>query len=167
MLRLRPYRESDADIITGWIKDEQTFRKWSADLFQSYPINGQDLNDFYYDFGKERDFWIMTAIDDAKIVGQLFMFFTNDEKTKVRFGFVIVDDSIRGRGYGKEMLKLAAKYAFEILKVEKISLGVFENNENAYRCYSSIGFKQCSYKYYNIMNQQWKGIEMELEKKDF
>lgn len=36
-------------------------------------------------------------------------------------------DAKRGMGYGKEMLKLSLKYAFEILKVKKVTLGVFWN----------------------------------------
>ena len=50
---------------------------------------------------------------------------TDEEKKTLRFGFVIVNDTKRGMGYGKEMLKLAIKYDFDILKVEKITLGVF------------------------------------------
>ena len=38
MLRLRPYRKSDAEYIVTWIKDEVTFRKWSADRFDSYQM---------------------------------------------------------------------------------------------------------------------------------
>ena len=59
----------------------------------------------------------------------------------MRFGFVIVDSSKRGKGYGKGMLELAIRYAFDILKAERITLGVFENNAPAYRCYKAVGFR--------------------------
>lgn len=61
----------------------------------------------------------MTAFDETGVVGHLIMRFTDEEKKTLRFGFVIVNDTKRGMGYGKEMLKLAIKYAFDILKVEK------------------------------------------------
>jgi hypothetical protein len=38
MLRLRPYKASDADIIVTWLKDELTFRNWAADRYKKYPI---------------------------------------------------------------------------------------------------------------------------------
>ena len=70
------------------------------------------------------------------------MRFTDKEKAVLRLGFVIVDDSKRGKGYGKEMIRLALKYAFEIMKVEKVTIGVFENNASAYHCYQSVGFRE-------------------------
>ncbi len=67
----------------------------------------------------------MTLIDNNTVAGHLILRFTDKERTILRFGFVITDDSKRGLGYGKEMLNLALKYSFEILKVNKITLGVF------------------------------------------
>ena len=93
------------------------------------------------------------------------MRFTDTEKKVLRFGFVIVDDTKRGMGYGKEMLQLSLKYAFEILKVEKVTIGVFENNPLAYFCYKSVGFKDVqtdSYEYYSFMNEKWKCLELEI-----
>ncbi|WP_443741574.1 hypothetical protein [Treponema berlinense] len=58
------------------------------------------------------------------------------------------------------MLLLSIKYAFEILKVEKITLGVFENNKSgAYYFYKSCGFTEVLVKnpeYYTINSETWK-----------
>lgn len=35
MLRLRPYKEIDAQTITSWLTDERAFYLWSAVLFIS------------------------------------------------------------------------------------------------------------------------------------
>ena len=40
------------------------------------------------------------------VVGHLIMRYTDEKQTVLRLGFVIVDDSKRGLGYGKEMLRL-------------------------------------------------------------
>lgn len=37
---------------------------------------------------------------------------------------------------------MAIRYAFDMLKAEKITLGVFENNPSAYYCYKSVGFRE-------------------------
>ncbi|MBR1441007.1 MAG: GNAT family N-acetyltransferase, partial [Lachnospiraceae bacterium] len=47
----------------------------------------------------------------------------------------------RGSGYGTQMLSLGLKYAFEILGVSKVTIGVFENNEPAHKCYQKLGFR--------------------------
>lgn len=121
----------------------------------------------YYDRDKNnRRIWGMTAFDDLDIVGHFIMRFPNEHRfDEIRLGFVIVDDQRRGNGYGKEMLSLAVQYAFDFLKVKKISLGVFENNKAAIKCYESCGFKKVKLENtesYHCMGDVWNCIEMEL-----
>lgn len=171
MLRLRPYKKCDAQHIVKWIKDETAMRKWSADRYDSFPITEADINRKYMEYNgdciESDNFYPMTAFDESGIVGHMIMRFTDEDKTILRFGFVIVDDSKRGMGYGKEMIKLAIKYAFEILRVEKITLGVFENNLPAYFCYKSAGFKDIQLNepiYYSVLGEKWKCLELEIVK---
>lgn len=164
MLRLRPYKKCDAQCIVSWIKDEVAFRKWCADRYEKYPISAEDMNRQYDATDDTDSFFAMTAFDESGVVGHLIMRFTDPDKKELRFGFVIVDDAKRGMGYGKEMLKLSIQYAFEILKVEKITLGVFENNPSAYYCYKSVGFRDIESKeneYYRILGEDWKCLELE------
>lgn len=165
MLRLRPYKNCDAEYIAGWIKDEVAFRKWCADRYDKYPICAEDINKHYSACADSDSFFEMTAFDESGVVGHLIMRFTDEKKKELRFGFIIVDDSKRGMGYGKEMLQLSIKYAFDILKVDKITLGVFENNESAYHCYKAAGFKDVELdevEYYHIFGEDWKCLELEI-----
>lgn len=167
MLRLRQYKKCDAKYIASWIKDEVAFRKWCADRYENYPISPEDINKHYDSVAYTDDFYQMTAFDDTGAVGHLIMRFIDEDKKILRFGFIIIDYNKRGKGYGKEMLQLALKYAFEILKVDKVTLGVFEKNESAYYCYRSVGFKDVyekETKYVNILNENWKCLELEIEK---
>ena len=77
----------------------------------------------------------------------------------IRFGWVIVDNSIRGKGYGTRMLRLGLKYAFEILGAKKITIGVFENNKPAYNCYKNAGFVDTGV----TIEEPWNIIEMEID----
>lgn len=168
MLKLRPYQKEDAKDIVTWIKDEKDFRQWSADLFSKYPIEAKDLQENYDNAMKSmgENFIPIVVYDDSGIVGQLFIRFPDNEKKTARFGFVIVDDTKRGLGYGKEMLQLALKYTFDQWKVNKVTLGVFENNPSAYFCYKAVGFediKEAEPVFYTIMGEQWKCLEMEYK----
>lgn len=168
MLKLRPYQKEDAKEIVTWIKDERDFRKWSADIFLKYPIEAKDLQENYANAIKSMSngFIPIVAYNDSGIVGQLFIRFLDNEKKTARFGFVIVDDTKRGQGYGKEMLQLALKCAFEQLKVNKVTLGVFENNPSAYYCYKAAGFEdieEAEPVFYTIMGEQWKCLELKYK----
>lgn len=167
MLRLRPYKKCDAKRVVSWIKDEISFRKWCADRYNKYPINENDINSYYSTMEDLDTFFPMTAFDETGIVGHLIMRFIDENKKILRFGFIIVDDKKRGQGYGKEMLQLSIKYAFEILKIQKITLGVFDNNKSAYYCYKAIGFQDVKLEdneYYHILNEDWKCLELEIRK---
>lgn len=173
-LRLRPYKSCDAKSIISWCKDEVSFRKWSADRWERFPITEADMNRKYIDCNGDcsdmDNFYPMTAFDESGVVGHLIMRFTDEKKASLRFGFVIVDDSKRGMGYGKEMLELALKYAFEILKVEKVTLGVFDNNMPAYYCYRAAGFwdiEMAEEEKCNVCGKTWNVLELEIEKKDY
>lgn len=170
MLRLRPYKNCDAEKIVSWCKDEISFRRWVADRYESYPITAEDMNNHYNNFANSDNFFQMTTYDESGVVGHLIMRFTDTNKSILRFGFVIVDDSKRGKGLGKEMLALSLKYAFEILKVKQVTLGVFENNISAYYCYKSVGFKDIQLEeteYYNVLNERWKCLEMKMDYSDY
>lgn len=107
-----------------------------------------------------------TAIDDNEIIGFFIMRRPNEFFEELRFGFVIVDLEKCRQGYGKKMLKLRLKYAKEIFGVNKVSLGVFENNKPAYDCYKSIGFNDVSkdeIEKYTVMGEEWNCIELEIK----
>ena len=167
MLRLRPYKACDAETIVTWVGDEVAFRKWCADRYDHYPISAADMNAHYDNVAQDDNFYQFTAFDETGIVGHLIMRFTDQEKKVLRFGFVIVDPDKRGKGYGKEMLELAIKYAFEILKTEKITLAAFDNNPEAIRCYKSVGFKEVipdEERPFCPFDEDWKRVEMEIER---
>ena len=117
MLRLRPYKPCDAKTIAGWIKDEISFRKWCSDRFESFPITAEDINRKYINYNgdcmEEDNFYPMTAFDETGIVGHLILRFIDAEKKTIRFGFVIVDDNRRGKGYGKALLRRLAQLTLE------------------------------------------------------
>lgn len=167
MLRLRPYIEKDAQHVVTWFRDERTFWFWGTDKYKNYPISADELNNYYAAYANNDDFYVMTAFDDSTVVGHMVLRFLDESKTNLRFGSIIVDDSKRGKGYGKEMLELALKYAFEILKTKKVTVCVFDNNPAAYSCYEKTGFHKVTGKdpeIYHLMNEEWAYIELEMNR---
>ena len=166
MLRLRPFKPCDAEKIVSWIPDEHAFYLWSADRYGHYPITAADMNRYYANDDQNPNLWPMTAFDESGVVGHLIMRFTDAEKKVLRFGFIIVDLSKRGKGYGKAMIQLAAKYAFEIAGAEKITLGVFADNPAAYHCYLAAGFHEVpgAAETYRINGEDWECLELEWNK---
>lgn len=167
-MKLRPYKSCDSKIIAEWIKDENVFKKWGGERFGNYPINANIIDEKYIknngDCIEADNFFPWTAIDENdRIVGHFIMRYTDGNNKQLRFGWVIVDDTLRGKGYGKQMLMLGLKYAFDIFNVDKVTLGVFENNTSAHSCYKKVGFTETEI----IEEKPWNIIEMEFLKEDY
>ena len=158
-MTLRPFHPNDAETILGWCKDKQAFRKWSADRYKDFPAKREDMMEQY----KGDSMYPLTAVVGENIIGHVLLRFLSEDKTLVRFGFVIVDDTKRGKGYGKQMLQMVIKKAKEEFGVQKITLGVFDNNPSAFHCYDSLGFKVIGTDTYLIDGEEWTGKEMELD----
>lgn len=166
MLVLRHYMDSDACVITQWLKNEYAFCQWSADRYENYPITAEDMNNYYSQYSDE-DLFKLTAVEENEVIGHITIRFIDDARKIARLGFVIVDDTKRGKGYGKQLVLSALKYAFDELKADKVTLGVFENNIPAIQCYLSCGFKTVEkedVESYQCMGEVWNCIEMEIFK---
>ena len=154
-MRIRKYTSADAAAILSWTRDEKAFYQWSAGVLGTYPITEED-----FAFVENLD--AFAAYDDDGIVG-FFTLRKPSEQNILRIGFVIVDPDKRGKGYGKQMMKLALEYAFGQRGAEAVSLGVFENNLPAYYCYKAAGFEDVvldETETYEVLGETWNCREM-------
>ena len=166
MLRIRPYKSNDSKFIVNWISTEEEFVKWCANLI-NYPFTEESMEITKETFEKNENGWLFTAIDKNGLpIGFLSMSKADYENNSVHLGFIIVDSSKRNNGYGKEMIRVAIKYAFEILNVSRVTLKVFDNNPRAHACYKSLGFIDEKYeeKSFPYKDQLWGCYHMAIEK---
>ena len=167
-MTLRPFNINDAPTILSWCKDKHAFRLWSADRYKEFPAQPDEMMEQY----KGENMYPLTAVVEEEIIGHILLRFPSEDKSVIRFGFVIVDDSKRGKGYGKQMMQLAilkAKQDFGARNItlgvfdnNPITLGVFDNNPSAIHCYESVGFVVTGTDTYAIDGEEWTGKEMEL-----
>ena len=106
-MQLWPFNPDDAATILNWCKDQHTFRLWSADRYKDFPAKSEEMMEQY----KGNNMYPLTAVFYGAVIGHILMRYPSEDKTVIRFGFVIVDDSKRGMGYGKQMLHIAIDYA--------------------------------------------------------
>ena len=154
MIRIRPYKDSDAEKIRAWCRDEETYYKWTAGILGDYPLTEEQ-------FRKTGALMRFTALDEKEVAGFFTVRNPGDTLDELRIGFVIVDPAKRGRGIGREMLRLGVRYAFTIYHAERVSLSVFENNLPACSCYRAAGFSETGVKEkYVIRGEEQVAIEM-------
>ncbi|MCR5296007.1 MAG: GNAT family N-acetyltransferase [Clostridiales bacterium] len=168
MLRLRPYKSCDAEIIARWIRDRDVFLKWGGELFGAFPIGAETIDEMYRvkngNCSEPDNFYPWVALDEEnRLVGHFIMRYMHGDHRVIRFGWVVVDNSARGKGTGTEMLRAGLKFAFEMLGADRVTIGVFENNDPAHRCYRKVGFADREV----VQKDPWNVIEMEIRKTDY
>lgn len=139
-MRIRPYIESkDYEHIEKWVDDERAHALWCANLIP-YPMTKENLRRI---LEKSAADWTDSAYvateDNGDVIG-FFCYSVNVDDNSGFLKFVIVDNTLRGKGRGKEMLQLALQYAFQITGVQSVQLNVFAENTAARRCYEKAGF---------------------------
>ena len=157
-MELRAYTPEDAGTILSWSKDERSFYQWTAGVMGAYPISSEE-------FRFVENLTAFTAYDGTERVGFFTLRRPDPAVDELRIGFVIIDPGKRGKGFGKEMLKLGIRYAFDECGAKTVSLGVFENNPAAYHCYRAAGFEEIipeEPEEYDVLGEKWKCIEMRI-----
>lgn len=164
MLRLRPFRTIDAKTIITWTSNPKEFYMWSAGLLGDFPVSEQKLLDAVSARENNIRYFPLVAFDEDGIVGFLTIRTPTEDDKKVALGYVIIDPNKRNKGYGKQMLKLTLKFAFELYGANEVSLDVFDSNIQAYNCYKSIGFKETGkQELFNLDEYTWNYIEMVIK----
>ena len=167
MLRLRPFNfNKDFEELKNWSADERVHAMWCANLIP-FPIEEdgfkKTMNDFSERFG---DSPFVATTEDGKLAG-FFCYSLNLENNEGMLKFVMINPSMRNKGFGKEMLQLAAKYSFEITKADSLQLNVFPENIGAKKCYEKVGFteRKTDLNAFKYKDESWGRCNMVLKLK--
>lgn len=168
MLRLRPFKLHEADAIASWFSnaDEETFRKWGKNNF-NYPLTVKELDEFFKKTQSDDNAWQLAAIDnDGRLVGHFQMRCADYLSESIHLGYIVIDPEMRGKGYGKEMICCALNYAFDILKMKRVTVNVYDSNPAAHKCYLSVGFRDESFEEnaLSFNDETWGVYKMAIEK---
>lgn len=139
-MRIRPYiPDKDYEYVSKWIDSERTHALWCANRLP-YPMTRKSFHDFMEKISTDWSDSAYTTTEDCVQSIGFFRYSVNAEDNVGFLKFVVTDSTKRGMGYGKAMLKLALKYAFQITGARAVQLNVFKENTWAKHCYESIGF---------------------------
>lgn len=143
LCRLRPIRRSDAMISIGW-RNNPEIR--NAVMGYRFPVT-ETMEDRWYDqvlaeqSGRRATFAIEENIDGV-FIGFVHLTEIDWPSRAAQFGIVIGDTSRQCRGIGSEASRLALRYAFNTLNLDRLELRVSEPNTRARHIYQKLGFRE-------------------------
>ncbi len=96
------------------------------------------LYDMRIDEGGSHLFAIML---DGKVIGEVGLRHYSDETKECELSVHMMNDSVKGKGYGTQAEKLAIDYAFDVLGAESIFAESLIKNARSQHIMEKLGFK--------------------------
>ena len=144
MIKLEYFTADDFATLKEWISDEELLLNWAGSSFR-YPLTDDKLNWYIRDANNfdNSDTLIYKAVDTVTggTAGHISLTAINRPNRSARITRVIVGNPAeRGKKIGEQMIKAVMQIGFQDLKLHRMSLGVYDFNEPAIRCYKNCGF---------------------------
>ena len=146
MIRLELIKKEDLYKIVEWNRNKSAndLVQWAGPLYE-YPLTLSQVEKYFLDEKNKEvvDTYIykIISISTEEIIGTVELREVDRENKIARVcRFLIGEEKERGRGIGALALKEILRSGFEDREFEKITLGVFDFNKGAVRCYEKVGF---------------------------
>lgn len=146
MIRLESFEKEDFDQLIKWIDSESLMINWSGFLFR-YPLNNESL-DWYIEHTNNvetSDAFVYKAVETetGSVVGHISLGGISRKNKAGRISRVLIGNTAeKNKGYCCKMVTEILKIGFDTLKLHRISLGVYDDNLAALKCYEKAGFVQ-------------------------
>lgn len=132
-------------------KDLKLFQKWINDLEVTmfltrapFVFTFEDELEWFKDREKRKNDLHLAIVDKKKgnAIGLTSLHNINNAYRTADFGIMIGDKRYWSKGYGTEATILMLDFAFNVLNVNNIMLGIYDFNKRAQRVYTKVGFKK-------------------------
>ena len=141
-LYLSNIERKDMLYLYQWFSDSEFLKYY--DYYPPIPQTEEEVDKIFKDYEqrKEAKVFAIKRFEDNNIIG-IAGFDDIVFENKVATLFIgIGNSSLRGKGYGKETMKLLLDYGFNNMGLHRIQLNVLEYNISAIGLYEKSGFKK-------------------------
>ncbi len=168
MIKLEYFVKSDCAQLINWIKDEELLINWSGTLFH-FPLTEESMNWYIEDINDlNTSSALVYKVKDTEtntVIGHISLGNISRKNQSARITRVLIgDEENKGKGFCKKMIKAILKIGFEDLHLHRISLGVYDFNTSAIKCYQKAGLmiegntRECLL----VKDKWWSLIEMSI-----
>ncbi len=132
------------------VEDAALWTRWLNDLDVALPLGDEAYSTITCE-GVRRDLetiasrdHVFTVVDRStdRPIGRCLLFAVNLVDRTAEAGIFIGEKDCWGRGLGTEAMRLLLDYAFSLLNLRSVMVGVFDFNERAMATYRRLGFRE-------------------------
>ena len=131
------------DSFSRWHRDSEFMRLLNTNAARLHSAKKMQkwLEEDLEDQKNEQHWFTIRRLTDDKLLGDIDLFVYDWPSRDAFVGLGIGEREFWGKGYGTDVMRLALRYAFLELNLQRVSLTVFEYNPRAIRSYEKAGFK--------------------------
>ncbi len=139
---LRPFERSDAE----------TYLRWRSDAgpmdLAGYPDRAplslaqaqKRIEDVTASFGRDEYAFAICLVEGERPIGEASLFRLDRANGSAELGIFIGEVEEWSKGYGTDAVSALVDFGFGALRLERIALNVWTENERAKRAYEKAGF---------------------------
>ncbi|CAG0969997.1 MAG: GNAT family protein [Candidatus Methanoperedens sp.] len=133
--------EDISQFYVDWMQDEEVIQ-FLESRWKSYTLN--DLRDYVKktNDGINNFLFGIFLIENDEHIGNIKIGGINQIHRSGDVGILIGNKKMWGKGYGTEAIKLATKYAFEELNLNKVFAGMYANNQGSFDAFMRAGYRE-------------------------
>lgn len=144
----QPISHKDIELLRNW---RNKFENRTNFIFDEVISSEQQIN-WYLSYKVKNDdvVFMISEMSSGKLFATASLYNIDFKSSSAEFGRLMIgDEDFKGKSIGKVITSALISYAFNDLKLSKIYLEVFADNEIAIRTYERSGFVAFSQFYVN------------------
>ena len=153
LVRLRPPRSDDALLAITWFEDMEVTRFLSRQTPPSLEMEKEWLDKM----ARDSDCLIWIVEHEGRAVGVTGIHEISWRDGYGTTGTIIGDKAVWGRGLGRELMQVRARYAFTQTPLRKLKSAYYDGNEASARAQAAAGYRVVGrYRADRFMDGRWR-----------
>ncbi|RHX79724.1 GNAT family N-acetyltransferase [Leptospira yasudae] len=139
MIRLEPFETNDIPLLISWVDTQELLLQFSGPVFR-FPLTEDQLLENLRAVDRKAFRIIETSSNER--IGYCELASINMEHGSARLSRLLIGKpEFRGKGMGRELVKLLLRICFVDLGLHRVALNVYDFNKAAIACYQNVGFQ--------------------------
>jgi RimJ/RimL family protein N-acetyltransferase len=138
LVRLRPPRADDAAAMITWFEDMEVTRF----VLRRHPPSLDEEKEWLENMARDPDQVVWVVEHEGRAVGTTAIHAISWKNGFGTTGTIIGDKDVWGKGFGRELMQLRARYAFTQLPLRKLKSAYLEGNDASARAQKAAGYRE-------------------------
>ena len=129
------------ELYRGFAFDPDTFMDMELfEKYQHYVYDPQKVDALFDKREEEENSMAFAVVLDGAVIGEIGLRHIDEGKKECELSIHLQNDAVKNKGYGTQAERLAIRYAFDELGMERILANCIEKNTRSQHVLEKLGF---------------------------